>query len=170
MADGEVVARIFKANAAPVGGRRGCGRYPSATTKTARRRTAMSRRARPRWRRSQRPGGGSDRARSPRHRAARASLNKQRQPPLRMRSAYDAARRNSPSGLAPSDSRPPTSANKRLAGCSLPRPYRLFVPPPPRLSGQREMAVNTVQRIGLRAMVGCMGNLLRIISIHRISF
>jgi tetratricopeptide (TPR) repeat protein len=31
--------------------RRGCGRWPSATTRTARRRTATRRRARPRWRR-----------------------------------------------------------------------------------------------------------------------
>ena len=38
---------------------RGCGRWPSGSTKTARRCTATSRRARPRWRRSRRVGGGS---------------------------------------------------------------------------------------------------------------
>src|SRR5262245_44696141 len=41
--------------------RLGCGRWPSAITRTARRRTATSRRGRPRWRRSPRGGGGSGR-------------------------------------------------------------------------------------------------------------
>src|SRR5262245_10268370 len=38
---------------------RGYGRSPTATTKTARRRTAMRRHARPRWRHSRRAGGAS---------------------------------------------------------------------------------------------------------------
>jgi len=38
--------------------RRGCGRWPSAITRTGRRRTATRRRARPRWR-SLRVGVGS---------------------------------------------------------------------------------------------------------------
>jgi len=42
-------------------GRRGCGRWPLATTKTVGRRTATSRRARPPWRRSPRAGVGSGR-------------------------------------------------------------------------------------------------------------
>jgi hypothetical protein len=45
LADGEVVGRIFKANA--VGG---CGHWPSGTTRTARRPTATPRTARRRWR------------------------------------------------------------------------------------------------------------------------
>jgi hypothetical protein len=44
LADGEVVGRIFKVNAAPVGNR-GCGHSHSGTTKIARRRTAMLRHA-----------------------------------------------------------------------------------------------------------------------------
>src|SRR5262249_20132895 len=41
--------------------RHGCGRWPLATTKTAGRRTAMRRAAKPRWPRSQKAGGGSGR-------------------------------------------------------------------------------------------------------------
>jgi len=41
--------------------RRGCGRSPSDSTRTAGRRTATGRRARPRWRRSRRVGAGSER-------------------------------------------------------------------------------------------------------------
>jgi len=47
-------------------GRRGCGRWPLATTKTVGRRTAMRRAAKPRWPRSPRAGGGSGRDESAR--------------------------------------------------------------------------------------------------------
>src|SRR5262245_31594775 len=40
-------------------GRRGCGRWPSDSTKIEHRRTAIARRARPPWRHSPRVGGGS---------------------------------------------------------------------------------------------------------------
>jgi len=58
LADGAVVGRIFKVQAAPV-------RSPWMWTlafgyhEVARQRTAMLRRARPRWRHSRRAGGGS---------------------------------------------------------------------------------------------------------------
>src|SRR5215467_8871710 len=45
----------------PPWGCRGSGRWPTATTKIARPSTAMSRRARPQWRRSLRVGGGIER-------------------------------------------------------------------------------------------------------------
>ncbi len=51
LADGAVVGRIFKSAAAPVG----------TLSKTAHRRTATLRRARPRWRRSRKAGGSSQR-------------------------------------------------------------------------------------------------------------
>jgi hypothetical protein len=59
LADGAVVGRIFKANASPVGvpwmWTLAFGHHEDRT-----RRTAMLRRARPRWRHSQRAGGGSE--------------------------------------------------------------------------------------------------------------
>ena len=51
LADGVVVGRIFKADAAPA-------RTPWMWTMPAGRRMAMRRRARLQWRRSPRPGGG----------------------------------------------------------------------------------------------------------------
>ena len=57
--DGMVVGRIVKAAASPVASP-GCGHCSSATTKTAHPRTAMSRRARPRWGHSLRVGGPND--------------------------------------------------------------------------------------------------------------
>src|SRR5262249_53769282 len=57
-ADGIVVGRIMKAAAAPVS--QHCyGRSPTPTTKTACRRTATRSRARLRWQRSPRAGGGN---------------------------------------------------------------------------------------------------------------
>jgi hypothetical protein len=52
--NGEVVGRIFKANAAPV-------RSPMWTLKAARQPTAMLQRARPRWLHWPRAGGANDR-------------------------------------------------------------------------------------------------------------
>jgi hypothetical protein len=69
LADGAVVGRIFNSHAGPVGsqwmwtlafGHHG-GRKLSATMRIARRHTATSLPARPRWRRSLRLGGGSER-------------------------------------------------------------------------------------------------------------
>jgi hypothetical protein len=57
LADGAVVGRIFKANAAPVGS-------PWMWTLTARRRMVTSRRAKPPWQHSRRLGGGSRHARA----------------------------------------------------------------------------------------------------------
>jgi hypothetical protein len=57
LADVAVVGRIFKAKRHR-SGCRGCGRWPSDIMKIAPRRTAMPRRARPRWRHSLRTGGG----------------------------------------------------------------------------------------------------------------
>jgi hypothetical protein len=59
LADGAVVGRIFKANAAPVGSP-GCGHWPSGITKIARRHMATLQRATPRWRHSLRTGGVND--------------------------------------------------------------------------------------------------------------
>jgi len=58
LADATVVGRIMKVHAAPEA-RRGYGRSPLDIMKIARRRTATSRCARPRWRRLRRAGGGS---------------------------------------------------------------------------------------------------------------
>jgi hypothetical protein len=59
LANGEIVGRIYKANAAPV---RASWMWTlvSGTTTVAARRTGMLRRARPPWRRSLRVGGGND--------------------------------------------------------------------------------------------------------------
>jgi hypothetical protein len=58
LADGAVVGRSSTPTPRLLG-RRGCGRSPSGTTRTARRRTAMSQHGRPRWRRSRKVGGAS---------------------------------------------------------------------------------------------------------------
>jgi hypothetical protein len=58
LCEGEVVGRIMKAAAAPVG-QHGYGRSLTATTRTAPRLTATKRRARLRWMRSPRAGGGN---------------------------------------------------------------------------------------------------------------
>ena len=59
LADGVVAGRIFKAAASPVG-TPWMWALVLATAKTARRRMATTRRARPRWPRLLRAGGGSD--------------------------------------------------------------------------------------------------------------
>jgi hypothetical protein len=56
LCEGAVVGRIFKSAAAPVGAP---WFWPIATSKTARRHTAMSRRVRLRWQRSPRAGDGN---------------------------------------------------------------------------------------------------------------
>jgi hypothetical protein len=48
LANGEIVGRIFKVNAALVGEARGCGHWHSGTTKIARQPTATLQAARPR--------------------------------------------------------------------------------------------------------------------------
>jgi hypothetical protein len=60
LADGVVVGRILEVQNSACRFAVGCGRSPLGITKTARRRTATSRRARPRWPRSPGVGGGSD--------------------------------------------------------------------------------------------------------------
>jgi hypothetical protein len=62
LADGVMVGRIFKAARRRPWARRGCGRCSTASTRTARRRTATRGRARPQWRRSPRAGDGVARA------------------------------------------------------------------------------------------------------------
>ena len=57
--DGVTVGRIMKAAAAPVGSPWLWTLATPVTTRIARRRTAMRRRARRRWRPSRSPGGGS---------------------------------------------------------------------------------------------------------------
>src|SRR5262245_50758561 len=57
LAEGRVVGRLRPAPRQSA--RPGCGLSPSGTTKTARRRTATRRRARLRWRRLLRAGGGN---------------------------------------------------------------------------------------------------------------
>jgi hypothetical protein len=57
---GLVIGRIFKATTSPAGTPCGCGRSRSATMRTARRPTVMSRRAKPLWRHSLRASGGNE--------------------------------------------------------------------------------------------------------------
>src|SRR5262245_1390562 len=52
----------------------GSGRSPTATTRTARRRTGARRRAKTRWRRSRSHGGGCERARTTRRRSAEGAV------------------------------------------------------------------------------------------------
>jgi hypothetical protein len=59
LADGEVVGRILKVPAAPVG-TPWMWSLPLGNTMIERRRTAMPQRERPQWRRSPRAGGGSE--------------------------------------------------------------------------------------------------------------
>jgi len=57
----QIMRRSARHRAARLAGiRRGCGRWPSATTRTARRRTAMPRRARLRWPPLPRAGGAHE--------------------------------------------------------------------------------------------------------------